>query len=139
MVKRLILPSLAILAAWALIDALAHRVLLQPLYALTPHVWRPITEINNLLAFLATLVLLLVFVLLFEILVHPKRLSAGLLLGGLVGVALGTASGLGTYIHAPSAGQLALAWVGLGVLKGLAAGAVLGAFASRAGNGIHAV
>jgi hypothetical protein len=49
MVKRFVLPSVAILAAWALIDALAHRVLLQPLYALSPHLWRPFAEVNNLL------------------------------------------------------------------------------------------
>jgi hypothetical protein len=134
MVKRFVFPSLAILAAWTLIDAVAHRVLLQSMYALSPHLWRPFAEINNVLVVLATLILLLVFVLLFEVLVRPKALSTALLLGGLVGIALGTASGLGTYIHSPIPGALALAWSALGILKGLAAGAILGAFARGAAS-----
>lgn len=134
MTKRFVLPFLAILAAWMLIDALAHRVLLEPLYTRTPNLWRPITEINTMLVVLATLILVLVFVLLFEVLVRPKALSTGLLLGGLVGIAIGTASGLGTYIHSPIPGSLAIAWSALGILKGLVAGAILGGFARRAAS-----
>jgi len=131
-VKRFALPSLAILAAWMLIDALVHRLLFRSLYALSPGVWRPVGEINSLLAVLASLGLLVVLLLLFEILVRPRSLSTGLLLGGLFGAALAIASGLGTYIHSPIPVALAVAWSALAICKGLVAGAILGAFTRRA-------
>lgn len=134
MVKRCAVTSVAILLAWTAIDGLAHRVWLAPLYASNPDVWRPIADIDTALAAVATLVLIGVFVLLFEWLVQPKTLTTGVRLGGLVGVALGVASGLGTYIHIAIPGALALAWLVLGTFKSLVAGAILGIFARGAGT-----
>jgi len=125
--KRTILPTIAVLLSWLLVDALAHRLLLQSLYAASPSVWRPVAELSAPLAILATLILALVFVILYGTLVVPKSVGKGLLTGGLLGVALGTASGLGTYIHSPISAELAWSWWALGVFKGLLAGAILGA------------
>jgi hypothetical protein len=44
----------------------------------------------------------------------------------MLGLALGTASGLGTYIHSPIPAALAGGWFALGLLKGILAGVVLG-------------
>jgi hypothetical protein len=123
---RSVLSAVAILAAWTLIDAVSHRMLLQPLYALNPSVWRPFTEMSIPLIVVATLILVLVFVILYKALVRPKSFT-GLYAGGLLGLALGTASGLGTYIHSPIPVALAWAWWILGIVKGLVAGAILGA------------
>ena len=70
--------------------------------------------------------LLFVFVAGFVLLVRPKSFKTGLCFGGLLGLALGTASGLGTYIHSPVSPALAASWFFLGIGKGLVAGGVLG-------------
>jgi hypothetical protein len=39
--KRLPFACLSILMVWTLTDVLAHRLFLAPVYASTPHLWRP--------------------------------------------------------------------------------------------------
>jgi hypothetical protein len=130
--KRAVLSSVAIVIAWTLIDALAHRMLLQSLYAENPNLWRPFAEMNTVLIAAATFILVAVFVIGYKALVFPKSLKSGLSFGGLLGLALGTASGLGTYIHSPIPPTLACGWWVLGIVKGLVAGGILGAAMSQA-------
>lgn len=125
--KRLLLTGIAIFVAWTLLDVLAHRAVLQPLYASNPALWRPASELNPALVTGVTFLRIAVFVSIHHALVRPKSVARGVWFGGLVGLALGTASGLGTYIHSPIPGALACGWLALGTLKGLAAGALLGA------------
>src|SRR5574341_171315 len=125
--KRAVLSSVAIVVAWMLIDTLAHRMLLQSLYAENPNLWRPFAEMNTALIAVATFILVAVFVVGYWALIFPKSLKSGLYFGGLLGLALGTASGLGTYIHSPIPPALAWSWWVLGIVKGLVAGAILGA------------
>ena len=126
-VARIAVASVGMLVAWAALDTLAHRLWLAPMYAARPELWRPEETIQPGLVVLATGVLAAVFVTLYTALVRPKSLAAGLGAGGLLGLALGTASGLGTFIHSPIPASLAVAWFGLGLTKGLLAGALLGA------------
>lgn len=130
--KRAVLSSVAIVVVWTLIDALAHRMLLQSLYGENPNLWRPFAEMNTVLIAIATFILVAVFVVGYRALVSPKSLKSGLYFGGLLGLALGTASGLGTYIHSPIPPTLAWGWLVLGVVKGLVAGGILGAAISPA-------
>jgi hypothetical protein len=74
----------------------------------------------------ATLILVLVFVATYGVLIQPRSLASAVLFGGLLGLALGTASGLGAYIHSPIPVRLAWGWFVLGTLKGIVAGVVLG-------------
>src|SRR5262245_46124631 len=81
---------------------------------------------NPALIVAVTVLLIAVFLATYKLLVRPKCLASGLCLGGLFGVALGVSAGFGTYIHSPVPLSLAWAWSGLGILKGLVAGVVLG-------------
>jgi len=75
--------------------------------------------------------LIAIFVASYRLLVRPKSLSAGLLLGLFLGLALGTSVGFGTYIHAPIPLALAWGWFLAGSIKGVAAGAILGALVTE--------
>jgi hypothetical protein len=68
-----------------------------------------------------------VFVGVYQFLVRPKSLRAGLSLGAFIGLALGVSAGFGTFIHMPIPLALAWGWFLGGCLKGLAAGAIVGA------------
>lgn len=118
----------AIFVAWTILDALAHHLFLAPLYESNAGLWRPMSEINPRLAGVVTLVLIALFLAVYTRLVRPKSLAAGLWTGGLLGVALGLSSGFGTYIHSPIPLALAWSWFVHGTVKGLVAGAILGAW-----------
>src|SRR5262245_39027719 len=106
--KRLPLAGLSILIVWILIDVLAHRLFLAPVYASSPHLWGPLDQMNVALIYTVTFGLLAIFVAAYRLLVRPKSLRAGLLLVLFLGLALGTSVGFGTYIHAPISLALAL-------------------------------
>jgi hypothetical protein len=129
--KRLPLAGLSILIVWTLIDVLAHRLFLAPIYASTPHLWRPFDQMNVALIYTVTFGLIAIFVAAYRLLVRPKSLRAGLLLGLFLGLALGTSVGFGTYIHAPIPLALAWGWFIAGSIKGVAAGAILGALVTE--------
>jgi hypothetical protein len=116
---------------WTLIDVLAHRLFLAPIYASTPHLWRPFDQMNVALIYTVTFGLIAIFVAAYRLLVRPKSLRAGLLLGWFLGLALGTSVGFGTYIHAPIPLALAWGWFIAGSIKGVAAGAILGALVTE--------
>jgi len=124
--KRLFVAGIAVFVAWTLLDALAHRMLLQPLYESNAGIWRPISEMNPVLIGVFTALLIIVFLTAYKVLVRPKSLVAGLYLGGLLGAALGASAGFGTYIHSPIPLAIAWGWFVLGTVKGLIAGVILG-------------
>jgi len=125
--KRVLAAGLAILVAWMLIDLVLHRLFLAPLYEADPSLWRPFDQLNATLIYTVTVALIAVFIGIYKLLVSPKSLRAGLGLGGLIGLALGIGVGFGTFIHMPIPLSLAWGWCVAGWLKGLVAGAVLGA------------
>ena len=124
--KRLLVSIAAIFLAWMFIDTLSHRLLLHSLYESSPNIWRPLSEMNPVLIIVVTCVLILIFIATYRYLVKPKSLANGFVMGGLLGVALGTSSGFGTYIHSPISLTLAISWLILGTIKGLVAGGILG-------------
>jgi hypothetical protein len=125
--KRPIVAGIAILFAWTLIDTATHRLFLASLYEASSALWRPLDQMNTLLIWTVTLVLVGIFVGIYRLLVRPKSLLAGVGLGTLVGLALGIASGFGTFIHMPIPLPLAWGWFVAGWLKGVVAGGILGA------------
>jgi hypothetical protein len=124
--KRSLLAGFTILVAWMLVDLLIHRIFLAPFYEATTNLWRPFDQMNVLLIYTATLVLIGVFIGIYTWLVRPKSLAAGLGLGAFIGLALGVSVGLGTFIHMPIPSPVAWGWFISGWLKGLVAGAVIG-------------
>ena len=127
MMMRPLLAALAILVAWTLLDFLLHRLLLAPVYDASQGLWRPFDQMNVALIYTVIFVLIGVFIGTYKLLVSPKSLRAGLFLGAFVGLALGVSTGFGTYIHMPIPLALAWGWFIGGWLKGLAAGAIVGA------------
>jgi len=127
MTIRPLLASLAILVAWTLLDFPLHRFLLAPICDASPTLWRPFDQMNLALIYAVTFVLIGVFVGIYKLLVRPKSPRAGLLLGAFIGLALGVSAGFGTFIHMPIPLALAWGWFIGGWLKGLAAGAIVGA------------
>jgi hypothetical protein len=127
MTMRPLLAALAILVAWTLLDFLLHRLLLAPIYDASPGLWRPFDQLNVALIYAVAFVLIGVFVGTYKLLVRPKSLRAGLFLGAFIGLALGVSAGFGTFIHMPIPLALAWGWFIGGWLKGLAAGAIVGA------------
>jgi hypothetical protein len=130
MVTQLVLSSVLILGAWTVLDLLLHRLLLQPFYAQNPALWRPFDQLNVILIYAATFTIIAVFVTLYSLFIAPKSFGTGISFGACVGLALGVASGGGTYIHIPIPRALAWGWLLGGCLRGITAGAILGALIS---------
>jgi hypothetical protein len=126
MLKRALLSGLAILLAWTALDLLLHRYVLAPLYEVNATLWRPFDQMNVALVYLVTFALIAIFVATYLLLVRPKSLRAGVAFGAFIGLALGISAGFGTYIHMPIPLTLAWGWFMGGLLKGVAAGAVVG-------------
>lgn len=125
--KRSLGAGIAILVAWTVVDAVLHRLFLAPLYEATPSLWRPLDELNLALVYTVTFALIGVFLIVYQRLVRPKSVAAGVTLGVFVGLALGIASGFGTFIHMPIPLPLAWGWFLGGWLKGVVAGGIVGA------------
>lgn len=125
--KRSLGASIAILIAWTLVDALTHRLFLAPMYEASANLWRPLDEMSAPLIYVVTFALVGVFVGTYSLLVRPRSLRNGLMLGAFMGLALGMASGFGTFIHMPVPLALAWGWFIAGWLKGIVAGGILGA------------
>jgi hypothetical protein len=127
MLTTLLLSGLAILVAWTVFDVLLHRLALRSFYEQDPQLWRPFDQLNVVLIYLVTFTLIACYVLTYWLLIRPKSLAAGIGFGSFLGLALGLAVAGGTYIHMPIPRALGWAWLIGGCLKGIAAGAILGA------------
>jgi hypothetical protein len=127
MLKRLLAAGIIILIGWTILDVLIHRFLLRHLYDDNANLWRPFEQMNVPLIYIVTFILISTFVGAYWLLVRPKSLLAGIVLGAFIGLALGISSGFGTYIHMPIPLNLAWGWLIAGCLKGIAAGAIVGA------------
>ena len=125
--KRPLLAAVGILVAWMLLDLIAHRFFLAPIYEATASLWRPFDQMNVVLIYTVTGVLIGIVIGIYSLLVRPKSLGAGLVLGAFVGLALGLSSGFGTFVHMPIPLSLAWGWFIAGWLKGLVAGGIVGA------------
>ena len=82
---------------------------------------------NVVLIYIVTIVLIGIVIGIYSLLVRPKSLGAGLVLGAFLGLALGLSSGFGTFVHMPIPLSLAWGWLIAGWLKGLVAGGIAGA------------
>ena len=125
--KRSLMAAVGVLVAWMLLDLIAHRIFLAPIYEATASLWRPFDQMNVVLIYTVTVVLVGIFIGIYTLLVRPKSLGAGIVLGALVGLALGLSSGFGTFVHMPIPLSLAWGWFIAGWLKGLVAGSIVGA------------
>jgi hypothetical protein len=127
MLKRSIRAGVAIFLAWFALDFFLHRLLLRSVYEASADLWRPAGKMNLPLVYFVTVVLIACFVLIYQRLIAPKSIASGIRFGVLYGLITGIAAGFGTYIHMPIPLTLAWGWFLGGVVKGTAAGAIVGA------------
>jgi multidrug transporter EmrE-like cation transporter len=127
MIKRATSASFLIFLLWGAIDYLLHGLLLKPTYEASAHLWRAQSEMNLLLIYLIVVILIVCFVSIYSLLISNKSLSTGVAYGALSGLATGVGVGFGTYIHMPVPLALAWGWCLGGWLKGIVAGAIVGA------------
>src|SRR5262245_32148698 len=88
MLKRVLLSCLSIFVAWTLLDLLLHRFALASLYAQNPSLWRPFDQMNVALIYFVIFGLIVSFVGIYQMLVRPESLGAGLRFGAFIGFAL---------------------------------------------------
>lgn len=127
MAKQMIWAVLAIFVTWLILDFLLHTLLLRSTYETTPNLWRPMDEMNLLLVYFVMLVLIVSFVLIYGFLIQQKSLASGIKFGALYGLGISISAGFGTYIHMPIPLILAWSWFLGGLIKAIAAGAIVGA------------
>src|SRR5262245_17514214 len=95
MLKRVLLSCLFIFIAWTALDLLMHRFALAPLYERNPGLWRPFDQMNVARIYIVIFGLIMVFIGVYQTLVRPKSLGAGIRLGAFMGFALGISPVLG--------------------------------------------
>ena len=127
MIKRAISAGFLIFLVWGVIDYLLHGLLLKPTYEASAHLWRYQSEMNLRLIYLVVALLIVCFVSIYSLLIANKSLSTGIMYGALSGLATGVGVGFGTYIHMQVPLTLAWRWCLGGWLKGVVAGAIVGA------------
>ena len=79
--KRSLMAAVGVLVAWMLLDLIAHRCVLAPIYEATASLWRPFDQMNVVLIYTVTVVLIGIFIGIYSLLVRPKSLRAGIVLG----------------------------------------------------------
>ena len=127
MIKRAISASYLIFLVWGAIDYLLHGLVLKSTYEASSHLWRGESETSLPLIYLIVVILIFCFVSIYSLLITNKSLSNGIVYGALSGLATGVGVGFGTYIHMPVPLALAWGWCLGGWLKGVVAGAIVGA------------
>ncbi|MBI2319130.1 MAG: hypothetical protein HYU75_19565 [Betaproteobacteria bacterium] len=127
MAKKALLALVSVFIAWSILDFLLHGVLLQPIYAATSSLWRPMDQMNMPLLYLVTLVFSACFVAIYALLVGQKSLLTGVKFGLLFGLATGISMGFGSYAFMPIPLSLAWGWFLGSWIEAIAAGAIAGA------------
>ena len=131
MIKRMVLATVAVFIAWSILDYMIHGMLLQSIYEVTAHLWRPMADMKMSLMHVVTLIFAVAFVAIYGFLVREKSLFSGIVYGGLFGIATGTSMGFGSYAYMPISLTLAWSWFLGSLFKTLVAGAIVGAIVRR--------
>jgi hypothetical protein len=130
--KQRLLATLAVTITWIILDIIIHGNLLMGLYMQTMHLWRPESEMMPVFMNIITIVSSLLFVLIYCQLVKEKNASNGIKLGVIVGLLIGTLSGLGSYAYMPIPSILAAAWALSHLIKFTIAGFIVGKLVKKA-------
>ncbi|MGB2566791.1 MAG: hypothetical protein ACPIB1_10150, partial [Porticoccaceae bacterium] len=110
MFKQTLLATVAVFVLWSVIDFIVHGVLLHSAYQETMHLWRPEDQMHALLMSAVTLFFSLTLMFTYAHYVVPKSLATGLGFGAVLGIGVGTLTGLGSFAYMPIPLYLAAAW-----------------------------
>lgn len=126
--KRQLLSVILIFAVWSVIDYVLHGVLLMDQYQATAYLWRPMGQMNMGLIYLCTIIMALVFVIIYDRFFAKKSIENGLLYGLFMGIGGGAVMGLESYACMPIPLNMALVWFGGVVVECVLAGLLVGFF-----------
>lgn len=126
MIKKIILTTLAVFVAWLILDYVIHFLILKPSYEATTFLWRPMTEMKTGLLLIVSILVSLLFVVIYARLISPKNLQTAISFGVLYGLASGISMSYGSYSFLPIPYNIVLIWF-LGILvKAIVAGLLVG-------------
>lgn len=131
MLKPTIWSIIAVFITWSALDFLIHSVLLQSTYQATASLWRPEAEMKMALLSVVTLVFSICFVAIYRYLISPKTVASGLKYGVILGVAIGTSMGYGSYSYMPIPMSLACSWFFANLVELSLAGIIVGLIFSK--------
>ncbi len=126
MFKQTLLATVAVFVLWSVIDFIVHGVLLHSAYQETMHLWRPEDQMHALLMSAVTLFFSLTLMFTYAHYVVPKSLATGLGFGAVLGIGVGTLTGLGSFAYMPIPLYLAAAWYLVNFVKIALAGLIAG-------------
>jgi hypothetical protein len=133
---RIILAILAVFAAWSALDFIIHGFILEAQYHATAQLWRPMNQMKMTVMHVTTLIVAIVFVLLYVRLISPKNIIRGLEYGLLFGLAIGFFMGFGTYSVMPIPLYMALVWFIGSVVEMAVGGIIAGAIIKEESSGL---
>ena len=126
MIKKIAIGSVAVFAAWFVLDALIHGYLLMDKYKETASLWRPEAEMKQWIMWLVNAIAAICLVTIYAMFFKDKNIKNGVLYGLLIGIAWGAGMGFGTYAYTPIPYILAQAWFWATVVELTVAGAIMG-------------
>ncbi len=125
--KKVLISTVVVFIAWALMDMLIHMVILQGLYEETKALWRPMEEMKMGLGYVISIIVAFLLSYIYYKFVGNKSVKIGLTFGLLLGLMWGLSMGYGTYTYMPIPYMLALGWFLATTVEMTITGIILGA------------
>lgn len=125
--KKILLATVVVFIAWAVMDFVLHGIILQSQYASSPALFRPQNEMKMALMYFTVLVSALVFVYIYGRFFASKCLRTGFTYGLCLGLGYGIGMGYGSYSAMPIPYFLALGWFLGTAVEMTVAGLIVGA------------
>jgi uncharacterized membrane protein YhhN len=127
MLRKVLLPTLIVTVAWAVLDFVTHGLLLRGEYAATAALWRPMGEMKMGVMYFAVFISALAFTAIWHKFVRPKTGPTAVLFGVWFGLGHGISMGYGSFAVMPLTYTIALTWFLGSIVEGAVAGMIVGA------------
>ena len=126
MMKKIALATIAVFAAWSVMDFIIHGMILGSRYAATASLWRPMAEMKMGVMYIAVFISAFAFVMIFSQFFSKKGMAAGLKYGLWFGLSAGVSMGYGSYSVMPIPYYMALTWFLGSLIEAAIGGLILG-------------
>ncbi|MEK7348951.1 MAG: hypothetical protein AABZ94_08770 [Candidatus Eisenbacteria bacterium] len=127
MLRKVLLPALAVTLAWAVLDFIMHGVLLRTRYMAMPGFWRSTDDVKLGVMYFSIFISAIALAAVYHNFVRPKSCSIALLFGIWLGLGHGIAFGYGSYAMMSIPYAVAFTWFLASIVKGAVAGVIVGA------------
>lgn len=124
--KRTLFAILAVFVTWSVLGFIIHGLILGSIYATTPQLWRPMSEMKTGLMYFASLMTAASFVIIYSQFVVKKSIKSALLYGIIFGIGTGISMGYGSYSVMPIPYVIAFVWFVGSVVEYTLGGLVVG-------------